>query len=289
MDLFSNFKPNKKEERKLVVADIGCRWGFAERFLQENDKGKYILFGFDPDEVECQKLQAHYDTIQGVSIRCIPLGLAGASGKRNLYITKDPACSSLYPPRQFLVDSYPALGVIELEKIVSVTVATLKEWAIQNHIQAIDYIKVDTQGSELEILQGFGVMIETTRCIDIEVEFNPIYEGQSLFFETDSYLRGKGFQLWRLSNLVHYTNGGTAKPLNEKNSIRFDTLILQELQAHEGQLFWADARYVHSDVLDWKPGKSVDQLNRDITLFNTLGMTEIVNQLSQKGVKGVIQ
>jgi hypothetical protein len=54
---------------------------------------------------------------------------------------------------------------------------------------------LDTQGSELEILQGSDDLIQTARRIDIEVEFNPICEGKTLFGETDAYLRSKGFVL----------------------------------------------------------------------------------------------
>jgi hypothetical protein len=54
---------------------------------------------------------------------------------------------------------------------------------------------LDTQGFELEILQGSDDLIQTDRCIDIEVAFNPICEGKTLFVETDTYLRSKGFVL----------------------------------------------------------------------------------------------
>jgi Methyltransferase FkbM domain len=74
-------------------------------------------------------------------------------------------------------------------------------------VSRIDFIKLDTQGSELEILQGGVRALAGVRCVEVEVEFNPIYRGQPLFYEVDAFMRGQGFVLWKLTNLVHYARG----------------------------------------------------------------------------------
>lgn len=264
----------------IVVIDIGCRWGFADRFIGIQDKGNFSIYGFDPDQEECTRLQKEYQDLPEGFVRCIPLALAGVHGNRNLYITSEPACSSLYPPIKFLSDHYPALKCIGLKNVVTVEVIPLSRWARENNVISLDYIKIDTQGSELEILKGAGDLLHTTRCIDIEVEFNPIYEGQSLFSETDAYLRSKGFVLWRLSNLVHYSLGGELLPLEEDNTICFDTGKRQEMQAFGGQLYWADARYVHSEILR-KQISDTSKVDRNLRLFTALGMTDIVSHMNK--------
>lgn len=45
-------------DRKLVVVDVGCRWGFAERFTKESKH--FFVYGFDPDIEECKKLDRRY-------------------------------------------------------------------------------------------------------------------------------------------------------------------------------------------------------------------------------------
>ena len=269
---------------QIMVVDVGCRWGFAERFLSEECQQSFKIFGFDPDAQECSRLQASYSHLPYGYVTCVPVGLAGNSGLRNLYLTKEPACSSLYPPIQFLSENYPALDCISLDKVVSTRVTTLDAWVHENHLACIDYLKIDTQGSELEILKGGDKVINTTRCIDIEVEFNPIYEGQTLFGETDTYLRSKGFVLWRLSNLVHYSLGGQRMPMPDKNSVCFDTNVRQEADAFGGQLFWADARYVHRDVLTKRSVESV-RYQCDVRLFDALNMVDVVvhmNRISEQ-------
>ncbi|WP_347485396.1 FkbM family methyltransferase [Vandammella animalimorsus] len=261
----------------IVILDIGCRWGFAERFLKPEHLGKFKIYGFDPDQEECARLQAAYAHMPSGAVTCVPQGLAREIGRRNLYITKDPACSSLHPPIQFLAENYPELDCIRLEKIISIDVTTLKKWAQENSIKNIDYIKIDTQGSELEILKGAEEILESVNCIDIEVEFNPIYEGQSLFWEVDAYLRTKGFQLWRFPNIVHYSQDGQPRQLNETNSLIFDSSTKQETIAFGGQVFWADARYVRTSVFSI-PAEPT-QRTKIINLFNALGMSDVIHSI----------
>jgi len=270
---------NIDSQKPLVVADIGCRWGFAERFLTVPDKEGFKIYGFDPDEEECRRLQQAYKDIPEGIVTCVPIALAGQEGMRNLYITKQPACSSLHPPIQYLAERYPTLSNdIKLDKITTVNVTTIEKWAAAHNVDYIDYLKIDTQGSELEILTGAGALLESVRCIDIEVEFNPIYEGQTTFGETDMWLRSKGFTLWRLSHLVHYSLNGEGVKLQEKITTYHDAGNRQELDAYGGQLFWADAKYIRMNVLH--PCHADDNRRlRDIRLFNALGMLDIVRHI----------
>lgn len=264
----------------INILDIGCRWGFADRFISIPDKDNFRIYGFDPDANECLRLQDEYQTLPTGYITCIPIALAGEEGKRNLYITSEPACSSLHPPIQFLSEHYPSLQCIQLDRIVTIDVVTLRSWAVKANVKTIDYIKLDTQGSELEILQGAGDLIATAICIDIEVEFNQIYQGQSLFGETDVYLRSKGFVLWKLSNLAHYSIGSELLPTNEVSSVCYDLNNRQVTQSFGGQLFWADARYIRSDMLA-RPTDDASQVNRCIRVFTALGMPDVVHQIKK--------
>jgi hypothetical protein len=181
-----------------------------------------------------------------------------------------------------LSENYPALkDIIELERISSVEVVALSDWAESEGLSSIDYIKIDTQGSELDILNGAGDLINSVRCIDIEVEFNPIYEGQNLFWEVDKFLREKGFTLWRLSNLVHYSQGAEAQQVTGNNSICFDLNVRQENPAYGGQLFWADACYVNNNVFSNITKKEIRRHDLDIKIFEALGMTDIVQQITR--------
>jgi FkbM family methyltransferase len=269
-------KQDNEATRKLVVLDIGCRWGFAEKFTQNKDA--FRVYGFDPDVAECARLALRYE---GLDVCLVPLGLAGQSGKRTLYITHEPACSSLLRPDPYLTDNYPALACARLVSTTEVDTTTLDAWAEQSQVGTIDYIKLDTQGTELEILQGGIAALKSVRCIEVEVEFNPIYLEQAIFSEVDLFLRAQGFVLWKLTNHVHYSSKGNPESPLSEDSVFYDDRQQVKHASFGGQLYWANAHYVKKDVLDLVSTSEFQRL-RDVQLFDTLGMPDVVDHLRGK-------
>jgi len=254
-----------------VIVDVGCRWGFAERFLGQIDD--FQIYGFDPDSKECAMLNERYSS---EFVKAVPLGLSGASGKRALYLTREPACSSLIKPDQYLTANYPALGcALEVGQTI-VETTTLNEWARSEGVLQIDHLKIDTQGSELEILHGGSNLLKTIRSIEVEVEFNPIYEGQPVFSDVDQYLRSAGFVLWKLSNLVHYSRRTSPGSPIGKDIICFDDYHLINTDVYAGQVYWANAHYVKKEVVREFDSSSSGQKARDLALFSVLGMPDVV-------------
>jgi len=264
-----------KLDRKLVIADIGCRWGFSKRFTDA--EGTFQVFGFDPDSEECKNLNDRYSH-HAVSI--VPIALAGSNGRRTLYVTSEPACSSLLVPDPALTENYPALNCARQVSSKEIDTVTLDDWVAENNVPVIDYIKIDTQGTELEILQGSTATLQQVRCLEVEVEFNRIYLDQPLFADVDSFLRNQGFVLWKLTNQVHYSNHGKPDvPLGE-DSVFYDDRQRVQHPVFGGQLYWANAHFVKADVLSLTP-KSESQKLRDIILFDSLGMPDVVDHLRQ--------
>jgi FkbM family methyltransferase len=270
-------------DRPLVVVDVGCRWGFAEKFVGPDRL--FEVYGFDPDEQECARLRERY---ANQAVNLVPMGLAGTAGQRTLHLTQEPACSSLLPPDPALTERYPALACARQVSTMEVETTTLDVWAEQQGVHAADYIKIDTQGTELEILKGGRRLVQTARCLEVEVEFNPIYRGQALFAELDLYLRSQGFVLWKLSNQVHYSSDGAPALLGAEDAVFYDDAQRVSRPVFGGQLYWANAHYVNQSVLD-PQHLPADQMARDITLFETLGMPDVViatrQYLSNGGVE----
>jgi len=265
-------------DRKLVVLDVGCRWGFAEKFTQNQEQ--FHIYGFDPDTQECELLSERY---AGQPVTIVPLGLAGHSGRRTLYLTRQPACSSLLEPDPELTNNYPALQCASHVSTAQVDTVTLDSWAEENGVGAIDHIKIDTQGTELEILKGGARSLQLVRSLEVEVEFNPIYLGQPVFSDVDQYLRSQGFVLWKLTNHVHYSwDGSTDAPIGE-DFICYDEKHRLHHPIYGGQLYWANAHYIKKSVLS-PTLNSVAQIRRDSVLFQALGMPDVTSRNSQVGI-----
>src|ERR1700740_820321 len=88
------------------------------------------------------------------------------------------------------------------------------------------FLDLDTQGSELEILQGAKRFLSTSIvALKCEVEFSPLYEKQPLFGDVDRFLRECGFVLFDLSRSRYRRENFPRHALTR------------------GQLLWGDALY----------------------------------------------
>src|SRR5207244_10748162 len=110
----------------------------------------------------------------------------------------------------------------------------------------VDAMRIDTQGSELDVLRGAEATLASVRLIEVEVEFNELYEGIALFPAIDQYLRQQGFVLWKLGNLAHYAQAGMRTEWQTTETIHYDD-VTSTYPAGAGQLFWANAVYLKKD------------------------------------------
>jgi len=264
-----------KQSRSFIkdsinIVDVGCRWGITEKF--KGLKEAYFI-GFDPDEEECNKLQKLSDS-QGINSKFVPYALDSSSKNRNIYITEEPACSSFYKPISEIYKDYSSLKCITPVKESSISCITLDDWCENNHLDYIDYLKIDVQGAELDVLKGATKVLQSVNILELEVEFNRLYENQCLFHEVDAYLRKQGFVLWKFNNLVHYSK--VNKVLNEKEGIGvYFNDELQRVNYTSGQLYWADAIYIRAE-LNSGDHNNTEEIKRLTPLLNVLGLEEIV-------------
>jgi FkbM family methyltransferase len=60
------------------------------------------------------------------------------------------------------------------------------------------FVKIDTQGFEMEIIRGFGPRIKEVVGWQLELSVEPLYEGQPMMEEVIAKMREAGFSLWRI-------------------------------------------------------------------------------------------
>ena len=80
----------------------------------------------------------------------------------------------------------------------------------ENTIPLPDFIKIDTQGSELLILEGAPLSIACAQIILLEVSLHQYNEGSPLLAEVVEFMSKKGFVLFDMIDL-HYINNVLAQ------------------------------------------------------------------------------
>jgi FkbM family methyltransferase len=160
------------------------------------------IYGFDADADACDEantdLQARQINWYEVHV---PLALGKANEERTLYVTTSPMCSSLYPPNEPYLSRFAGLPeLVNLDFSFVIETTTLDDFCVEENVKRIDFLQVDVQGADLDVLAGATQIIEAgTLAIQIEVKFSHLYKDQPLFADVDSFFRMKNFSLFDLS------------------------------------------------------------------------------------------
>ena len=158
---------------KLVALDVGAQGGFFNaNMFQKKYNDFFIPILFEPIAHEAEKLVK-------MGYKVIAKGLWSKNCYKKLYILrKRPGSSSLYKPSKDHYDLYNLkeknFSSFDTSEEIEVECTTLKESLIDKDIKNLDFLKIDTQGSELEILKGLGEYLPL--MMKIEVQVIPMYE-----------------------------------------------------------------------------------------------------------------
>jgi FkbM family methyltransferase len=224
--LFDIFELIPRPSPPIKLVDVGAMsMGDQELFRPLVDRAGAQIIGFEPIEPECAKLNAKH----GPPHNFLPCAI-GDGSIRTFHVCNMPWTSSLYPPNTPLLALFQNLEnltrVVRTQQVQTVRLDDVEQ------AEGADYLKLDVQGAELDVLLGAPRLLEHLVFVQVEVEFVPMYVGQPLFAEVDQALRKAGFLLHRLA---------------ETASRAFRPVVLNnDVNATGTQALWADAFYVRN-------------------------------------------
>ena len=209
---------------RFIYVDCGARKGKMPPPLRRLSGAEYI--GVEADAEECARLNAaarpRHRYVQAV--------LGRAAEARTFHVTRNPASASLLEPNhEFLSQFLELPDSFQVERQSAVQTVPLDACLASHGVPRADFLELDVQGSELDVLIGAEGTLRNTVGIQAEVEFAPMYVDQPLFADVDAFLRGRGFQLFDLSR-YHVRRAG-----------------LDAATATRGQLLWGHALYLRED------------------------------------------
>ena len=136
-------------------------------------------------------------------------GFAGTSGKHALYVLGKPSGSSLYPPNPPVIEEFATESYRRLDKVVEIDALSFSDFIRQEARLLPNLIKLDTQGSELDILRSLeDAHWSDLLAVQTEIEFIEMYKGQHLFADVDHFMKSKGFILYYLLPVRSYRSDG---------------------------------------------------------------------------------
>lgn len=248
---------------KVHILDVGAAMvEGADHYAPLVDRGLAEVIGFEPNPSELARLRAsgrpHY--------RYLPYAL-GTGETRTFHQARFPGCSSLLPPNQGFIDRFSAIGASLPDGNFAITGTSRMQTHRLDDLQEIgspDYMKLDIQGMERDVLAHGRRTLESVVVLESEVLFVPLYHGQGDFCDLTALLRDEGFQLLELRD-VHRC--AVAPFLPERTAF-----------PSRGQWMWADAVYVRrwEDLEGW----TTDQLLKGAAILHEVyGVYDLVHHL----------
>ncbi|MFQ5563812.1 MAG: FkbM family methyltransferase [Parvularculaceae bacterium] len=129
----------------------------------------------------------------------IPEALASKPGPATLYLTRHPGFSSTLKPNMSVVSDFGLEEEFTVEDTIEVPTLTLEKAAEKYGFEDVGFVKIDTQGTELDILKSGAALLKgPVQGVFVEVEFRQFYRRQPLFSEVEKFLRQCGFELIRM-------------------------------------------------------------------------------------------
>lgn len=235
-----NFKEhieNLLKNNKIAALDVGAQGGFnSENFFPS----KYNQF-FESILVEPIKEEADKFKEQKFMIK---KGLWSNKEKKNLYILDNRlGSSSMYMPNEEAFDLHRIkqkdFQNYQVTRTIQIECDTISNQLSELNVNMLDYLKIDTQGAELEILKGIGSF--RPMLIKIEVHFFSIYKNVPSWHELVNFLyemnyvlidwKGIGDHSTRIPAEVDMIfipnfNNNSGKELIKANIEKFTSLML---------------------------------------------------------------
>ena len=184
--------------RTLTIVDVGAQALDYEDHVYQPllDSGiPCRVVGFDP---LADRLQERADREKNYNLTLLPYAI-GDGESHTLYINNIDATSSMYPLNEQVVRRFQDLSSLQTVRTEQIATRRLDEVLNSDNV---DFLKLDIQGYELPALESARQTLSRTAVVHCEVEFVPIYAGQPLFADVQSFMREQGFQLVDLINPV---------------------------------------------------------------------------------------
>lgn len=172
-----------------LVFDVGANDGSTAESALKEFPGAQVV-SFEPHPTTFNALNAR---IAGnPRHRSVNVALGSEAGEAELFVYDESKVNSLTPNAQY-AKRYGKTG-----QSIRVAITTLDTFCMENGIDGVDVLKIDTEGFDLVVLEGCRALMERRAVKFIYVEFNDLQPKDGVFggalMPFDMLLRPYGYR-----------------------------------------------------------------------------------------------
>lgn len=189
-----------------TILDVGAHVGESHRAFRDLFPLASI-WSFEPDPSSFEALRAVVEEC-GELGQAQRLALSDADGTARFHRHKVSHTSSLYalnPTSQDSIDlsagDRPRDPVLLAGEVIDVDVRRLDTVCAALGIGAVDLLKIDVQGAEVDVLRGAGNLLHAVDVLMVEILFCDLYERSNTFHDVESVLQGTGLRLYCIAEI----------------------------------------------------------------------------------------
>ena len=272
--------------------DVGVSGGIESQWRRFGDQ--LVAFGFDPWVEECERLSNEENLTK---VKYISNLVGVVDNSHWIHGGQKPFKGRDHPIRQSFTEYYERSNMMQARtyletnadnwssmqntaraktKTFSTDKIQLDRFVKDEKIDSVDFVKIDTDGADFEVLLGCESILESHGMLGfcIESQLHGTFDERSnTFVNINRYLESKGFFLYELS-IHRYSRA--ALPEKCCISITAETL--------GGQVVWGDAVYLRDPLLSgysnvWEIDFTTKKLLKLACIYEIYGMPDCAAEL----------
>jgi len=192
-----------KREENITIFDIGaCEGESSVRYSRQFPNARVCCF--EPIPSNFKLIQHNITEFEASKVQAFEICLSDKDGEAEFHVSSGKPdefngkdvdwefgnkSSSLLPPDKLLATN----KWLEFKNEIKVSTIKLDTFLSREKIDQIDFAHMDVQGAELMVLRGAGKKINVIKNIWLEVESIPLYEGQPVKKDVESFMSNLGY------------------------------------------------------------------------------------------------
>lgn len=178
-------------DKELVILDVGANIGeYSASVIESFEHKNFHLFSFEPSKPTFQTISKRFTEDNRITV--LNKGLSNEAKSIQLFYDKETSGLSSVYNRDL---RHTSVNFTESETI---EVITLDMFCIENEIENIDFLKLDVEGHELEVLHGATNTLKNSNIKVLQFEFGGCNIDSRTYFKDFYFHLEHDFNIYRI-------------------------------------------------------------------------------------------